>query len=127
PTALLDVNGTASVSGSLTFRNGAGSIQTTAFSPLTIGGNTTGQVTINGGNGSGNGITFQGYSTGIIHSDVNGVLTSSKVNLTNGVDVTGLLPVINGGSPFTEGNGSIFQRNTTEDLLLGSNATSSAK
>src|SRR6185437_5247817 len=63
----------------------------------------------------------------IIHSDVNGVLTSSKVNLTNGVDVTGLLPVINGGSPFTEGNGSIFQRNTTEDLLLGSNATSSAK
>ena len=43
--------------------------------------------------------------------------------------VTGVLAVQNGGSPFNEtpALGTIFERNTTEDLLLGSNATSSAK
>ncbi len=51
PTALLDVAGTASISGSLTFRAGAGSIQTTTFSPLTIGGATTGNITLNPSNG----------------------------------------------------------------------------
>ena len=50
PTAVLDVAGAASVSGSLTFRTGAGSIQTTAGSPLTIGGSTTGNITLNPSN-----------------------------------------------------------------------------
>src|SRR5205814_8515734 len=65
--------------------------------------------------------------TCIVHSDVNGVLSSSLVNLNNATDVTGVLPVLNGGSPFTEGNGSIFERLQTQDLLLGSTATASAK
>ena len=73
-------------------------------------------------------ITFSGIGgTGIVHSDTNGVLSSSLVNLTNATDVTGLLPVANGGSPFDQQNGAIFERTSSPDLLLGSNATGSAK
>src|SRR5579872_2623467 len=41
--------------------------------------------------------------------------------------MSGTLPVTNGGSPFNQANGTIFERLQTQDLLLGSNATSSAK
>ncbi|MDO8269413.1 MAG: hypothetical protein Q7T54_01945 [Candidatus Levybacteria bacterium] len=44
PTAKLDVNGSASISGLLAFRTGAGQIQTTANNSLTIGGGTTGNI-----------------------------------------------------------------------------------
>ncbi len=44
PTALLDVAGTASIASSLTFRSGAGAIQTTNNNTLTLGGNTTGDI-----------------------------------------------------------------------------------
>lgn len=50
PTAKLDVNGTASISASLSFRTGAGSIQTTAGNTLTIGGATTGDIQLKAGN-----------------------------------------------------------------------------
>ena len=73
-----------------------------------------------------NGIVFSGYSTGILHSDSTGRLTSSAINLASG-DVTGILPVVNGGSPFTEGNGAIFERITTQDFLLGGATTQSAQ
>jgi hypothetical protein len=43
----VDMGGTASISGSLTFKTGASSIQTTAKNPLTIGGATTGNITLN--------------------------------------------------------------------------------
>ncbi len=46
PTAQLDVAGTASVAGALSFRSGAGSIQTTANNTLTIGGGTTGDLVL---------------------------------------------------------------------------------
>ena len=49
------------------------------------------------------------------------------LSIFSSADVTGILPVGNGGSPFDEGNGSIFERVQTQDLLLGSNATASAK
>src|SRR6185436_19423469 len=75
----------------------------------------------------GNGIFFAGYGTGLIHSDSTGRLTSSLVNLNNATDVLGILPVANGGSPFEQMNGAIVERITTQDLLLGSQATSSAK
>ena len=66
PKAKLDVNGTASVAGSFTFANGTGTIQASQNSGLTIGGNTTGQITISPSNGTGivtvgtatNGLTF---------------------------------------------------------------------
>src|SRR5579872_2313016 len=41
--------------------------------------------------------------------------------------MSGTLPVTNGGSPFNQANGTIFERLQTQDLLLGSNATASAK
>src|SRR6185295_16265965 len=47
------------------------------------------------------------------------------VSLT--ADVSGILPVANGGSPFNQANGAIFERLGSQDLLLGSNATDSAK
>ncbi len=47
PTALLDVAGTASVSGSLSFRAGAGVVGTTTMSDLTLGSSSTGNVVIN--------------------------------------------------------------------------------
>src|SRR5205823_3424265 len=55
-----------------------------------------------------------------------GVLSSSAVNLASS-DVSGILPVANGGSPFDQQNGAIFERTSSPDLLLGSNSTSSAK
>src|SRR6185369_2660237 len=125
PTADLDVAGTASVAGSLTFRNGTGLIQTTQNNPLTIGGSTTGDVIISGRNASQDGIIFQNYGLGLIHSDASGRLTSSLVNLET--DVLGILPSANGGSPFDAANGAIFERNTTQDFLLGGQSTASAK
>src|SRR5579885_1807598 len=46
------------------------------------------------GNGT---ITLSGYTTGILHSNSSGALTSSAVNLAN-TDVTGILPLANGGT-----------------------------
>ena len=39
----------------------------------------------------------------------------------------GSVQPVNGGSPFEEGNGAIFERITTQDFLLGGTATSSAE
>src|SRR5262249_30434186 len=47
------------------------------------------------------------------------------VDLTQ--DVSGVLPGANGGSPFDQGNGAIFERINTEDFLLGDIATATAK
>ncbi|MDE2588658.1 MAG: hypothetical protein KGL95_03190, partial [Patescibacteria group bacterium] len=44
PTAQLDVVGAASISGSLTFRNGVATIQTTALNNLVLGGGSTGAI-----------------------------------------------------------------------------------
>src|SRR5206468_10479554 len=57
-----------------------------------------------------------------------GVLSSSAVNLAGGSnEISGILPVANGGSPFEQANGSIFERISTQDLLLGGTTTQSAK
>src|SRR6185503_10150754 len=64
-------------------------------------------------------------STGIVHTNGSGQLSTSLVDLTT--DVSGTLPTANGGSPFTEGNGAIFERIPSQDFLLGANSTGSAK
>ncbi|HEY9661906.1 MAG TPA: hypothetical protein V6C65_25915, partial [Allocoleopsis sp.] len=175
PTATLDVDGAASVSGSLSFRDGAGSIQTTANNTLTIGGNTTGNivltsagvealraqgsgltaagtVTINGlltANAGatipgGQNLTLSGFAQGsILYTNgsavVTGGVTGTATQVLHGgntpyfaavdltADVSGILPISSGGSPFEESDGAIFERIGTQDFLLGSNATSSAK
>src|SRR6185369_15163408 len=51
---------------------------------------------------------------------------SATVNLAS--EVSGVLPVLNGGSPFdTTNNGAIIERITTQDFLLGATATASAR
>src|SRR5205085_255874 len=74
-----------------------------------------------------NGSAVVSQATGNSNQVLHGGLTPTfaAVDLTQ--DVTGVLPVVNGGSPFLEGAGSIFERLSTQDLLLGSNTTSSAK
>ena len=99
-------------------------IQSLLNNTLTIGGSTTGDIELSTANADG--IILSGYGTGILHSDSNGRLTSSAVDLASS-DVTGILPVVNGGSPFEELNGSIFERITTQDLLIGGTSTDSAK
>src|SRR6185437_1773724 len=76
-------------------------------------------------NGSDQIIATNGTSHQVLHGGT--APSFSAVDLTQ--DVSGILPVQNGGSPFNE-NGSdntILQRNPSEDLLLGSNASASAK
>ncbi len=92
----------ASLSGGLNGTNGValsagGSLQSLNAIPLTIGGSTTGQVILSGRNGANNGITLSGYGTGIAHISSAGVVTSSAVDLASG-DVTGVLPIANGGT-----------------------------
>ncbi|MDO8336196.1 MAG: hypothetical protein Q7T74_05465, partial [Candidatus Saccharibacteria bacterium] len=97
-------------------------IQSLRNNSLTIGGNTTGDIYLSGRNAAGNGVILSGYGTGILHSDSIGRLTSSAVNLASG-DVTGTLPVGNGGTGLTTynpgdvvyGNGS----NTLSTLPIG--------
>src|SRR5207237_2836154 len=74
-----------------------------------------------------NGAAPVSQATGSSNQVLHGGTTPSfsQVDLT--ADVTGILPVVSGGSPFEQGNGSIFERISNQDLLLGSNATNSAK
>ena len=59
-------------------------------------------------------VTFSGLSTGILHSDGAGVISSSAVNLATG-DVTGTLGIANGGTGITATptNGQLFIGNGT--------------
>jgi site-specific recombinase XerD len=106
---------TASISGNLTL-NSAGVIQTTNNQPLTLGGNTTGGIILKPNNGTGT-VTFSGYATGIIHSTA-GVLSSSAVSLTS--DVTGILPLANGGTNnnLTADNGGIVYSDASKLQIL---------
>ncbi|MGI0133777.1 MAG: hypothetical protein ACREBW_02305, partial [Candidatus Micrarchaeaceae archaeon] len=54
------------------------------------------------------------------------MLSSSAVNLAS-TDITGILPIVNGGSPFEVTNGAINERITNQDFLLGGVSTASAK
>src|SRR6185369_8243955 len=90
----------------------SGILATTAKQSLVLGDANTGNVIVNN------------LGTGIVHS-TNGLLSSSAVDLASG-DVTGILSVAKGGSPFDQGSGSIFARNITQDLLIGGQSTGSA-
>src|SRR6185369_5770318 len=104
-----------------TYLTATGTLGTTNGQTLRLGGTSTGDVIISGRNASQDGIIFQNYGLGLIHSDASGRLTSSLVNLET--DVLGILPSANGGSPFDAANGAIFERNTTQDFLLGGQST----
>ncbi|MGZ4157724.1 MAG: hypothetical protein ACXVED_11305, partial [Bacteroidia bacterium] len=60
---------------------------------------TSGVIVSSAGITSSGSITFSGLSTaGIVHNNASGVLSTSKVSLTAAADVTGVLPVANGGT-----------------------------
>ncbi|MDE2589354.1 MAG: hypothetical protein KGL95_06790, partial [Patescibacteria group bacterium] len=123
----LNQTGDTTTSGTLTFSTLGSNIQTTNSQTLTLGGNTTGNILLNPFNGTGivtinGGITVLGtvqlssLSTGILHAGSNGVITSSAVNLAS-ADITGTLPVTNGGTGLsTVATGSILYGNGTSQL-----------
>ncbi|MDO8335496.1 MAG: hypothetical protein Q7T74_01785, partial [Candidatus Saccharibacteria bacterium] len=134
--AVLNINNgtpTASVSAGVNgalFVTADGNIQTTAKQTLTIGGGNTGNIVLSPLSTTtlGGSTVFSSLSTGIAHIGSNGLLSSSAVNLASS-DVTGILGIANGGSPFNQNSslGTIFAGNSTLDFLLGGTATESAK
>ncbi|MDE2590435.1 MAG: hypothetical protein KGL95_12320, partial [Patescibacteria group bacterium] len=95
---IFGATGNASTSGTLTFNNVPGVIQTTASQNLTIGGNTTGQIFLSGLNGTNGGVNLQGYGTGALLSSSNGNITSGKIPLNDTSYVSGTLGIGNGGT-----------------------------
>ena len=141
PTALLDVNGNASVSGTLAFHAGTGTIQTTNQSPLVIGGLTTGNITLNpsnaiaGGNVSPNttDVTDLGtssleyrniYSNNLItnNTGTTNVYNTNATTLNIGGAATTALNIGNGNTAYTAINiGSGTGGNTIN--IAGTGAT----
>jgi hypothetical protein len=115
---LIDSVGPASIGGTLTFKtNGGGQIQTSSNQALTIGGNTTGQVTISSSNGSQN-LKLAGYTTAgcTLKTDSAGVVTC-------GTDLQSA-----GGLPYIEqSNGLTYVGNTTTAFAIGGNSTQSGR
>src|SRR6185369_9618262 len=66
-------------------------------------------------------------TAGTIHQVLHGGATPFFAPVDLGSDTTGELSINQGGSPFNEANGAIFERNTTQDFLLGGQSTASAK
>ena len=140
PTALLDVAGTASVSGALKLY-GTPTIQSTANQTLTLGGDTTGDInlgttnngSLNIGNGSGEiSIDLQGSDgTGdIYYRDAFGNLEKLTIGGTNNV-----LTVVAGLPSWTptsvlnywqRNDGALAPLNTADDFLLGGASSTSA-
>lgn len=81
PTAKLDVNGMASISSQLSFRNGSGAVQTTAGNTLTLGGSTTGDIYLRPGNSQG--------IVKILHQDDGSSGLLITTNETQNTDKTG--------------------------------------
>ncbi|MCL5114025.1 MAG: MerR family transcriptional regulator, partial [Patescibacteria group bacterium] len=129
PGATLDVSGNATVSGNLTLYGGARSIQTTSNNNLTIGGASTGNITISPQNGSGTLALSLGALT--VNSNTGAsVAALSCVSTTNGIVTgTGACTVGSGGSVWTLNTttGTLYPINNSVDLLIGGTATSSAK
>ena len=131
PTALFDVAGAASVSGSLSFRAGAGSIQTTAFNPLTIGGNTTGNITLNPSNAVAGGyvapnttnVTDLGTAS-LLWRNIRGTNLYQGANAV--CDTSGNCSSI--GNYWQLNNHVVSPANVTDyDLAVGGTSTASAK
>src|SRR5262249_33412815 len=123
----------ASISGSFTFKDGASEIQSTNNNTLTIGGNSTGNIIL------ADAVIFQ--STFSLNNQTFSNLVGDGLQLDgttletvlgttvelDSAETTGILPVVKGGSPFEQANGSIFERITTQDFLLGGTSTESAR
>ncbi|MDO8335677.1 MAG: kelch repeat-containing protein, partial [Candidatus Saccharibacteria bacterium] len=133
PTASLDVNGIASISGQLTLY-GTNAIQTTANQTLTLGGSTTGNIVLAPNAGSGS-IRMTNFTTngGILYTNGSGVLSQMAAGGATQCLLGGTTPTFGScstgsvSSPFTTNAGAIVPVNTTNDFLLGAISTTSAK
>jgi hypothetical protein len=106
PLAKLDVDGNASVSGNLILAGGDRSIQTTANNTLTLGGNTTGNIVLSDPAFFSSSLTIGGdtitdfVGTGLqLNSTTLETTLGTTVSLTS--EVTGVLPIANGGTNST--------------------------
>ncbi|MHB8871950.1 MAG: beta strand repeat-containing protein, partial [Candidatus Doudnabacteria bacterium] len=118
PLALLDVAGTATIGGQLTFDAG-NTIQTTAMNTLTLGGSTTGNIVLNPANA---------VAGGAILPNTNNVtdIGSSSLQFRN-IYATNFIGGTSGVQGLWQRNSSALSpTNITDDLLLGATATSSA-
>jgi hypothetical protein len=107
-------NGTASSSGGLTL-NSQGMIQSTKGQTLTVGGGTTGDLVL--GKAS--------QRTVLSGFDCSAQSNGGKLTTTAGGILT--CSADSGGySPFQQATGSIFANNSTLDVLLGGNSSTSA-
>ena len=147
PTAFLDVAGTASLGGQLAFRSGFGTIQTTANQALTIGGNTTGNITFSPNNtstltlapniatftGTNPVITATGTNTLTLNSGSTGNIQffSSSYGITNAgaLTVASCTGCGGGGGVNYWGlnNGLLYNGNLTVDFAIGGTSSNSAK
>ncbi len=133
PTALLDVAGTASVSGALKLY-GTPTIQSTANQTLTLGGDTTGSIVLSPLNGSGT-IQLTNFTTngGLIYTNGSGVLAQTGAGSATQCLLGGTTPTYGSCAtgttvtPFQELTGAIVPNNSTLDFLIGGQATASAK
>ncbi|MDE1767362.1 MAG: S-layer family protein, partial [Thaumarchaeota archaeon] len=127
-------SGNASTSGSITFNNVAGNIQTTNSKNLTIGGATTGNITLNplngiaGGNISPavNNVTDLGTTTLAyrnIYAATDIKVGGTSVCLQNSASCGFAL----GTNYWQLNNNALSPYNNTLDVLIGSTSTSSAK
>src|SRR5258708_2227661 len=89
--------GNATTTGSLTFTGGGSQIQTTNNQPLTLGGNSTGNIILSPNSGLGS-VTVNGGSLSTTASTFN-LFTSTATNLNLGV--TGGLTTVNSGLTVT--------------------------
>lgn len=118
PRFVINTDGTASSSAGFTV-DGVGNIQSTRNQTLTIGGGSTGNLVLGK---TGQVVTIPGF-------DCSGSGNGGKLTTTSG----GVLTCATDGSglpsPFIESTtyGTIIQGNTTEDLLIGGTASSSAE
>lgn len=111
----LHVVGDSYFSGTATFAGGA--VVSSGINNSSGGITNSGAITGATGLTSSGTITFSSLSTGILHANVNGVVSSSAVNLA-GSDVSGTLPVNAGGTGLTSFN--------TGDILYASAANTLA-
>ncbi len=116
--AILNVNsGTPTASVSAGSAGGAsltatGVLGTTARQSLTLGNNTTGNIVLNG------------FTAGVVKTNASGVLSSSAIGLAT-ADVTGTLPVGNGGTGATTlTQGGILYGNGTSPVAASAQGTS---
>ncbi len=119
PSEKLDVVGNATASGNLTLYGGARTIQTTAMNSLTIGGLTTGNITLNPLNAAAGGYVAPAVTS------VSDLGTSSLY--WNNAYINNLYTGSSGISGYWQRNAqALSPTNITDDILLGATATASA-